>query len=138
VGLNAPYNIARYRALTSGINWINADLVLAAWSGTPAFVESDDSPADIMSRGFAPLGESLPITSKTVSADGTAHANQVIIPDVPVGPPITWFTLSKGTPLSSSELILFIDEAIELPFVPNGLDIVVQPDWLSNRGWFRP
>ena len=31
-----------------------------------------------------------------------------------------------------------IDEAFELPFVPNGLDLVIQPDWLSARGWFRP
>ena len=39
---------------------------------------------------------------------------------------------------NQSELVLFIDEAVELPFAPNGLDMVVTPDWSKNRGWWRP
>ena len=77
-------------------------------------------------------GSSLPITSQTVAPDGTAQTNQVIIPGVPIGAPITFFTMSDA-----DQLILFIDEAVELPFVPNGLDMVVQPDWLEQRGWWK-
>ena len=51
---------------------------------------------------------------------------------------VTWMTIA-GTqvPHDSSRLILFVDEAMELPFTPNGLDLLITPDWLAQRGWFR-
>jgi hypothetical protein len=58
----------------------------------------------------------------------------VLLPAVPVGPLVTWFTMTKA----GTDLILYIDDAEGLPFTPNGLDVPVTPDWLSNRGWFRP
>jgi len=135
--MNQPFNIARYRMLTAGLDWINSDLRLAAWGGVPLFIEADDSITDIQGRGYVLLGDSLPITVKNVSADGTAQTNQAVIPEVPVGTAVTWFTLYKKVGLAD-ELILYVDEAYELPFEPNGLDMVVQPDWFQNRGWFRP
>lgn len=123
--------------LTAGVDWIGSDLRVAAWGGVPLFVEADDALADIQARGYTKLGDSLPITSKTVSANGTAQTNQVVIPGVPVGQLVTWFTMYKKVGLGD-ELILYVDEAYELPFDPNGLDMVVQPDWFQNRGWFRP
>ena len=123
--------------LTAGLDWVNSDLRVAAWGGTPDFVETDDSINDVISRGYTPLGLSQPITSKSVSSNGTAQTNQVVIPDVPIGELVTWFTMYKNVGLGD-EMILFVDEAVELPFDPNGLDMVVQPDWFYNRGWFRP
>jgi hypothetical protein len=39
---------------------------------------------------------------------------------------------------ASSQLLLYIDEAWDLPWTANGLDLPVQPDWLAMEGWFRP
>lgn len=135
--MNRPYNIARFRMLNDGLDWTLSDLRLTAWGGVPSYNPVDDAPSDIVGRGYTPLGVSLPVTQKTVSADGTAQTNQAVIPAVPIGPPVTWFTMHKVVGLGS-ELILFVDDAVELPFDPNGLDMVVQPDWFDNRGWFRP
>lgn len=136
---NGIYNSARYSILTAGLNWPAADILVAAWGGEPDFVVTDKKISDIVGRGKATvLGTSLPVTTKSVSADGTAQTNQVVIPGVPVGQQVTFFTLGKNaTPVSNSDLFLFLDDALNLPFDPNGLDIVVQPDWLQARGWFR-
>jgi hypothetical protein len=138
--MNKPYDLARYKMLTAAFDWTAMELRLAAWGGTPDFVPADQQISDINARpANAMLGYSQEITEHTVSPDGTAQTNQVIIPDVPVGQAVTWFTLVRFAAVpADSELILFIDDAIELPFDPNGLDIVVNPDWLSQRGWFRP
>jgi hypothetical protein len=32
---------------------------------------------------------------------------------------------------------LFIDDAEGLPFTPNGLDVLIEPDWLLERGWAK-
>lgn len=131
--MNQPYNIARRRFVTAGFDWLTTDLRLTAWGGMPTFIPTETMVSDFTVRGALLLGVSQPITSKTVAADGTAQTNQVLIPNVPVGPDVTHFTLSELT----GQLILFIDQALNLPFTPNGLDIVVQPDWLEQRGWFR-
>jgi hypothetical protein len=132
--VNRPYDIARYRFLTAGLNWPALDLRLTAWSGQTQFVATDKLLADITTRHVTTLrGTSLPITIKSVSSDGTAQTNGVVIPNVSVGLDITHFTMNEV----SGALILFIDDAFDLPFTPNGLDIVVQPDWLAKRGWFR-
>ena len=127
------YDVARYRLMTGAFDWLTANLVLTAWSGTPVFSATDEVITDVAAHGPVARGSSLPITSKTVTTDGTGQTNQVVIPAVAIGDPITFFTMSDGT-----ALILFIDDAIELPFIPNGLDMLVQPDWLEQRGWWRP
>jgi len=60
----------------------------------------------------------------------------VVIPGVVIGQPVTHFTLVDDQG-AEDVLLYYIDEAIDLPFDPNGLDMVIQPDWLSARGWFR-
>jgi hypothetical protein len=130
--MNTIYDAARYRLMTAGFNWTTADLLLTAWSGALVFDPGDEMLSDVVARGAVPRGVSDPITSQTVAPDGTAQTNQVVIPNVTIGAPISFFTMSDG-----DELVLFIDEAIELPFIPNGLDMVVQPDWLSQRGWWK-
>ena len=139
--MNQLYNNAARQLALGQLVWPDTDLVLVAWGGTPLFVATHITVADLrVATGLTELGHSLPITDSSVAIDGTCQTNQVVIPDVPVGPPVTWFTMCRvGVPtLSEAELILFVDEAIELPFEPNGLDITVQPDWAMRRGWFRP
>jgi hypothetical protein len=136
--LNSIYDPARYRLPLSLLNWTTMDLMLTAWAGLPTFVPTNNYISDIVANGNVERGSSLTITPKTVTPDGTTQTGPVIIPAVPIGTPITFFTMSerKGTH-ELSELILFIDEADFLPFDPNGLDIIVQPDWMLNRGWWR-
>jgi hypothetical protein len=136
--VNSVYDSSRHRLMRGLQNWEALDLMLTVWSGTPTFVPTDMYVSDITARGLVERGSSQPITSKTVAPDGTAQTNQVVIPGVPIGAPLTFFTMSIRKPTRSlSELILFIDDAKELPFDPNGLDLVVQPDWMQGRGWWK-
>jgi len=130
---NQPYDSARYRFVTAGLNWLTTDLRLTVWGGAPVFVPTDTMVSDLTVRGVPLLGASQPITVKSVTANGTAQTNAVVIPNVPIGPDVTHFTMGDTT----GRLILFIDQALDLPFTPNGLDMVIQPDWLEQRGWFR-
>jgi hypothetical protein len=132
--MNAPYDVARYRFVTAGLDWPTLDLRLTAWGGSPNFVATDTTISDITTRNVTTLlGTSQPITVTAVTADGTAQTNGVVIPNVPVGPDVTHFTMGEA----SGALILYVDDALNLPFSPNGLDMVIQPDFLAQRGWFK-
>lgn len=136
---NEIYDLARVQLLTAALDWTAIDLQLIAWSGTPDFKPTDTKLADIKARGGVELGTSMAIVWKGVSADGSAQTDDVVIPSVPIGPAVTWFTLGRsGSPHDNGQPILFIDDAVNLPFTPNGLDMVVTPDWLLSRGWFKP
>lgn len=137
--MNNIYDLARYQLLTADFDWDAIPLVLSAWTGTPTFVPTDETIADILGHGASEVGHSMEITEQSVIPNGTAQTNRVLIPAVPVGPMVTWFTMSwKKSTHNQSQPILFIDTAEGLPFDPNGLDIAVEPDWLQSRGWFRP
>ena len=135
--MNVAYDQARFLWATAGLDWRVTDLVLVAWSGAPNFVKTDVKVADIVARGLTALaGYSQVITQKSVAVDGAMQTNNVVIPAVPIGPPVTHFTMCRrnATP-NQSELLLFVDDAEGLPFTTNGLDMVVTPDWTLNRGW---
>jgi hypothetical protein len=136
---NAIYDIARRGLLNATLNWVTTNLVLIAWKGTPRFVATDATVAAVKSHGAIDVSWSLAITGKAVTADGTAQTDPALLPKVPTGSQVTHFVLArKEAVLTNSMPILFIDDAFGLPFVPNGLDVPVQPDWLAQRGWFRP
>lgn len=135
---NSLYHAAAYAMATGAFDWTDIPLRLSAWTGTPTFDPTHVKIEDITDVGGVELAYSLPITAQSVAADGTMQTNHVVIPAIPVGPSVTWFTMSGAQPLHENDrLIMFIDEALDLPFVPNGLDLLVTPDWLSNRGWGR-
>jgi hypothetical protein len=135
--MNQPYDQARYQFVTGGFNWLTMNLALVAWAGPPTFVPTDQKVADITARGTTTArGVSLPITSKSVGADGTVKTNQVVIPAVAIGPDITHFTLvDDGATVDT--LLYYIDDALVLPVIADGNDILIQPDWLAARGWFK-
>jgi len=137
--MNNIYNVARVDLLTGSFSWPGIDARLVAWSSAQDFDELDETVADISARAGQIVGYSDPITVQSVSPNGTAQTNQVLIPISAVGPPVTWFTMVKHAPVQAdAQLVLYIDEAEGLPFDHRGLDIVVQPDWLQQRGWWRP
>jgi hypothetical protein len=137
---NDIYDVARLRLLNAQLDWPTLDLVLSAWSGTPDFVVTDLTLADIKARGHTEIAVSATIGGVATSFNGTAQTDDVLLPLVPIGPNVTWFTMAeRAVAHDSSELILFIVETLPpLPFVPNGLDLLLSPDWSLNRGWFRP
>lgn len=136
--MNSIYDIARRWTHVSQFDWPTLDMVLCAFSGTPAFFPTDVTLAQVVSHGVVYVNGSLDLTGQSVSADGTCQSGPAVIPLVPVGPDVTHFVLFKKlAPANTSQPILFIDDAEGLPFAPNGLDMVVQPDWLQGRGWFR-
>lgn len=136
---NQLYDNARYRMVTGHFDWPAIDLVLTVWSGTPDYVQDDEFISEIVARGLAtPQAHSQPVTFKSVAPDGTVQTNQVVVQAVPVST-ITWFTLSmRAATVLQSELLYYVDVAEVLPFASNGLDMVVNPDWVQARGWFRP
>lgn len=132
--MNSAYDIARYRFVTAGLNWTALNLLVTVWNGAPNFVPTDQHISDIISRGMTVMaGSSQPITSTSVKSDGTTQTNTVLIPNVSIGQDITHMIMCE----QNGNLIYFVDDALNLPFTPNGLDIVIQPDWLQERGWFR-
>lgn len=136
---NQIYDSARYKLMVATFNWTALDLVLTAWSGTPTFYKTDSLISNVAAHGATDRGSSLPVTQKVVTSEGVGQTNQVVIPAVAVGPDVTFLTLSnKKANYLQSELILFLDDVLGLPFVANGLDMLVQPDWLQARGWFKP
>jgi hypothetical protein len=120
--MNGIYDAARYKLMTALFDWTKTDLLLTCWSGAPTFVPTDTTIADMLTHGVVDRGSSLPVTSKTVAPDGTAQTNQIVIPGVAIGDPITFFTMSEKKPTHNlSELILFLDEALDL----------------QKRGWWK-
>jgi hypothetical protein len=139
VAVNNIYDGARYRFATAQLNWTTVKLVLIAWSGTPNFVPADATIAAIITRGSTlAAGHSLVIGSQAVTQDGYLQTQQVVIPAVPTGPDITHFIMANFTSAwNDGYPILYVDDALNLPFTPNGLDIAIQPDWSQKRGWGR-
>jgi hypothetical protein len=137
--MNDIYNHTRQRLLTATFDWRALSLALVAWQGTPDFDPTDIKVSAIDTRGGIRIGWSLAITGNTVTPEGIARSNPILIPTVPIGPDITWFTLvEEKVPRENSVPILFIDTAENLPYTPNSLDVLVNPDWTQNRGVWAP
>lgn len=138
--MSGIYDLGRVKLLTAALNWPAANLVVSAWTGAPDFLVTDTKLSTIKARGHTEAGVSLPVTNPTVAANGTAATDAVVVPGIAVGQVINWLTMAElKSPHDDSELILFLDQTdAPLPFEGNGLDFVLQPDWLSNQGWFRP
>lgn len=133
--VNQVYDNARFKLATAGLDWRSAVYLLTAWKGAPDFIASDANIGQITARGNATLlATSLTITGRAVSLDGTTQTDPVLIPAVPAGEIVSFFVMHL---VAGSEPLLFIDEADGLPFTGNGLDLMVQPDWALERGWFR-
>lgn len=136
------YNRVRYSMLTGNFDWPSLSaLRLVAWDGELDFDAEDLTVNDIITRGLATkLGFSLPVTGLAVTVDGRAQTDPIVIPDLVMGNQITFFTFVEldGVDEDDSDLVLFVDDAFELPFSTNGLDVTVQPDWIQERGWWRP
>ena len=137
---NFPYYRFRCEMLAGQVIWPTESLILVAWSGPLEFFPEDVTVGDITTRAHSVLrGVSLPITGAAIHSHGYAQSDPALIQGITIGATITYFTMARkmGT-TASSQLLLYIDEAWDLPWTANGLDLPVQPDWLAMEGWFRP
>ena len=140
VAVNTIYDIARMQFAKAQINWMTAPLRLLAYTGNPDFHPADTAISEITTRGNTlRISTSLDIVTQNVSTEGFLMTDNVVLPKVPIGYPVTHFimVLMPGTDPEMAVPLLFIDDAEDLPFTPDGLDIVVTPDWLEHRGWGR-
>lgn len=135
---NEIYDVARYRFGTAQLNWETANLVLFAFAGTPVFEPTDLHIDDLTGRGATVIGQSMSVSGRNVSQKGYLQTAPILIPAVPVGPQFTHMVMALDAATAGEEVpLIFVDEAVELPYLPNGLDILIQPDWLAQRGWGR-
>lgn len=140
--MSGLYASIRERLLYQSFDWQGADLELQAWSAGH-FDETHIRVSDLVTAGGTPQSNSdLPLGPPFVMPGGYAASDWLILPGsgFDVGVMVNFLTLSDraGGNTADPLLILYIDEADGLPFTPNGLDYVVTPDWLLNRGWWRP
>lgn len=128
---NAMYGKGRGHFLTGDINWTsdNIKVLLASTSYTPS-INADEHLSDI--PGGAIVATSANLASKTATL-GTADAADITFTAVS-GSQVSYIVIYKDTGTSStSDLILLIDTATNLPVTPNGGDITVQWDNGSNK-----
>lgn len=138
--MNNLYSSPRERMLLNQFNWPTLPLAMVACRGPYVFKEEDETLADITASGgqIAQLG--LPLLDMVVIDGGYARSGTAVIPLVPASPdPVTFLIIVEMTGVTAdAKLIVYLDDAIGLPFVPNGQDQTVQADWIARRGWFRP
>lgn len=133
--MNGIYDVARKRLVTNQLSWLGASMKLVAWSGTKDFVPTDVTTTQITNRALAQnQGVSELMTGQAVANDGTTQSNPVVFKGIAAGKTLTFLTVIFA---SGNELILYLDDVEGLPYLTNGLDIVVQPDWSQSKGWFR-
>jgi hypothetical protein len=137
--MNKLYDAARQRMLLGTLDWTALDLVLVALSGTPVFNATDSTVNAVSAHGAVIAGYSASLANKSVTSTGYAKSGPAVVTALAVGPNVTHFVIAeRQSPSGNSKPLYYIDDAHSLPYVPNGLDLIVQPDWLSEQGWFRP
>jgi len=135
--VNNLYANARVRFLTAAFNWPPMVARLLAWTHVYAFNETHLTVINI----GVPVAESELITGLSVTATGHAKGNNAWFQDVPLTTPWLFLTLvdeTGGLTGGARKLIAYYDTGMNLPRQPNGQDELVIPDWLDERGWFRP
>lgn len=137
--MNRLYSRNRIKFLNGQFDWPSRQMVMSCCRGAYTFDEQHITAAELTAAGAVLVASSLPITGQTAMAGGYAMSDMVVIPTVPAGPEVTFLILFDITDAGTigNVPLVYVDEAMGLPFTPNGLDQQIQPDWLSHRGWFR-
>jgi hypothetical protein len=129
--VNTLYDIARRRMLSSQLDWSTLPVRMLAFTAQYDFDPTHQTVADL---GVASVAESELFVGQHVTPSGFAASDNAWFQNVPLSPPWLFLVIVDD----ANSLIAFYDEGINLPRTPNGQDEVVIPDWLSERGWFRP
>lgn len=134
--INALYDNARERLLSAQLDWANLDLRMTAWGGNP---ETSFNPSHLTQAALGtPISTSQPILTPSVRPGGYAQSSKVMFPAVPMGTSVQFMVLCEVTTLPADRrLIAYLADVAGLPFIPNGGDYLIKPDWLFAQGWFR-
>jgi len=136
--MNALYNTARERMVKGMFDWQALDVVLTAWSGPYQYDETNRYSGDIVSRKGIKRATALKNVASSATVEGIVQTAPYVFTTISIGEPVIFFTMSlRSSQVGLDELVCYLDEGFNLPYEPNGLEVVVQPDWLHQRGWFR-
>ncbi len=130
--VNTLYPSAKQMLLEAQLNWL-ADPIYAILLDTNYYTYSPNhtSLADIDGAAF--IRSSAVLTGRT-SLLGVADANDLSFDPVLGGPIIRAMILVKdGGIAEESKLVAYIDQAVNLPYTPDGRNIVVIWDNGPNR-----
>lgn len=137
--MNAQYNLQRVRRATGAFNWPTLTCYMQAWRGAYVFDAAHETVSDVTASGGTLVATSLALLDQQVTSGGYLRSGPVAIPAIAPSSPITFLLLVRDTGGGAAAYapIAYYDDAIGLPFTPNGLEWLIQPDWLSERGWLR-
>jgi hypothetical protein len=134
--INALYDNARERMLSAQLNWASLNLLMTAWGGDP---ETSFDPSHLTQTVLGtPLATSQPILTPDVRPGGYAQSSKALFPAIAMGTSVQFVVLceANATP-ANRRLIAYLSDVSGLPFIPNGGDYLLKPDWLFSQGWFR-
>jgi hypothetical protein len=132
MGMNVLYPSAKQMLLEAQLNWLT-DPIYAILLDTGFYTYSPNhtSLADIDGQAF--IRSSTVLTGRS-SLLGAADANDLDFDPVLGGPIIRAMILVKdGGTAAGSKLVAYIDQAVNLPYTPDGRNIVVIWDNGPNR-----
>ena len=138
--MNRPYAHVREEMLNAVFNWPATDLELQCWTAG-VFDETQMYVSQLVAAGGIPSAKSTAPIHTFVETGGYASSDGVLLPGASftVGERIVFMTLSDRTgALADPKLVLWVDDAEGFPFVADGLDVLITPDWVLHRGWWRP
>jgi hypothetical protein len=138
--MNRLYSRNRIKFLNTQFDWANRQMIMTCCRGPYTFDEEHITSDELVANGAELVASSLPMTGQTAMPGGYAMSDLIVVPAVPANTlPVTFLVLFDVTEAGTvgNVPLVYIDEAMGLPFVPNGLDQQIQPDWLNHRGWFR-
>jgi hypothetical protein len=134
--VNGLYNWTRQRMMSSQFTWNALPVRLCAFIGTYVF---DEDHINLSSAGVTPVCESLPLINQQYTSKGYGQSDNAWFQNVPLTAPWTFLIMVDDTLVGAARtLIAYYDTGVNLPRQVNGQDELVIPDWLSQRGWFRP
>jgi hypothetical protein len=135
---NGLYNAARVKMVAAQFDWAGFLVVFFAYRATSTYVFD---PTHGISDIGAPDAVSEAVLHQTITPTGYCRSDPVQFNNVAAGADIKFLVIAEkgvGGAAGAWSPVCYFDQGIDLPFVPNGNDIIVRPDWLADRGWFRP
>ena len=130
--MNTLYTSAKQMLLEAQLNWLTDPVYgILLNSAFYTFSPNHSSLADIDSEAF--IRSSNYLTGRT-ALNGAADADDLPFDAIEGGPIVTAMILVKdGGTASSTKLIAYIDQAVNLPYTPDGRNILVVWDNAPSR-----
>lgn len=132
---NRSYATGRSAFVEKQISWLNDNIAVVCVDQTYATAANTGVGGDQYLTAIAAghrIGAPVSLTGKTESG-GTMSAANVTFPAL-AGNPVYAYVIYQNTGVdATSQLIGIIDTASNLPFTPNGSDVVLQ--WNASGIW---